>query len=147
MKILAQLIRRQLRLQTNEFGYCAIYENELQRVWPKNEENRKAKIARFAKEHGFRLIYYKLGLCAILSKIPTVAKKQLAKDDAGLYRKSRRILPCSNEAASHVVPRTKQFGTRVYYRYSAKIAITRVRRRRSDLRSSVPLQFASRVSP
>jgi hypothetical protein len=65
MKILAQLIRRQLRLETNEFGYCAIYENELQRVWPKNEENRKAKIARFAKEHGFRLIYYKLGLCAM----------------------------------------------------------------------------------
>lgn len=65
MKILAQLIRRQLRLEANEFGYCAIYEEELQRVWPKNEENRKAKIARFAKEHGFRLIYYKLGLCAI----------------------------------------------------------------------------------
>jgi hypothetical protein len=65
MKILAQLIRRRLRLETNEFGYCAIYENELQRVWPKNEENRKAKIAQFAKEHGFRLIYYKLGLCAM----------------------------------------------------------------------------------
>lgn len=65
MKILAQLIRRQLRLETNEFGYCAVYEDELQRVWPKNEENRKAKIAQFAKEHGFRLIYYKLGLCAI----------------------------------------------------------------------------------
>ena len=65
MKILAQLIRRQLRLENNDFGYCAVYEDELQRVWPKNEENRKAKIAQFAKEHGFRLIYYKLGLCAI----------------------------------------------------------------------------------
>jgi hypothetical protein len=65
VKILAQLIRRQLRLEANEFGYCAIYEEELQRVWPKNEENRKAKIAQFAKEHGFRLIYYKLGLCAM----------------------------------------------------------------------------------
>ena len=65
MKILAQLIRRQLQLEANEFGYCAIYEDELQRVWPKNEENRKAKIAQFAKVHGFRLIYYKLGLCAM----------------------------------------------------------------------------------
>jgi hypothetical protein len=65
VKILAQLIRRRLRLEANEFGYCAIYENELQRVWPKNEQNRKAKIAQFAKEHGFRLIYYKLGLCAM----------------------------------------------------------------------------------
>jgi hypothetical protein len=65
VKILAQLIRRQLRLEANEYGYCAIYEDELQRVWPKNEENRKAKIAQFAKDHGFRLIYYKLGLCAM----------------------------------------------------------------------------------
>ena len=65
MKLLAQLIKRQLRLEANEFGYCAIYENELQRVWPKNEENRRAKIAQFAAEHGFRLIYYKLGLCAM----------------------------------------------------------------------------------
>jgi hypothetical protein len=54
-----------LRFEANEFGYCAIYEDEPQRLWPKNEENRKAKIAQFAKEHGFRLIYYKLGLCAM----------------------------------------------------------------------------------
>ena len=29
------------------------------------KENRKAKIAQFAKEDGFRLIYYKLGLGAM----------------------------------------------------------------------------------
>lgn len=68
MKIFAQLIRRQLQLEANEFGYCAISEDELQCVWPKNEENRKAKIAQFAKEHGFRLIYYKLGLCAMFAE-------------------------------------------------------------------------------
>jgi len=67
VKILAQLIRRQLQLEANEFGHCAIYEDELQRVWPKNEENRKAKLAQFAKEHGFRLIY-KLGLCALFAE-------------------------------------------------------------------------------
>ena len=65
MKILAWLIKRQLQLESNDLGHCAIYEKELQRVWPITEENRKAKIAEFAKEHGFQLVYYKEGLCAI----------------------------------------------------------------------------------
>jgi len=68
VKTLAQLIRRQLQLEANEFGHCAIYEDELQRVWPKNEKNRKAKLAQFAKEHGFRFIYHKLGLCAMFAE-------------------------------------------------------------------------------
>jgi hypothetical protein len=42
MKILAGLIRRELQLQANEYGHCALYEDELQRVWPLDEENRKA---------------------------------------------------------------------------------------------------------
>ena len=46
----------------------AVYEDELQRIWPINETNRKAKIAQFAKEHGFRLIYYKQGLCAMFEE-------------------------------------------------------------------------------
>jgi hypothetical protein len=65
MKILAGLVRRELQLETNDLGHCAIYEKELQRIWPITEENRKAKIANFAKQHGFRLAYYKQGLCAI----------------------------------------------------------------------------------
>ena len=68
MKILAARIKRRLLLDTGKWGHCAIYENELQRIWPLNEENRKAKIAAFAKEYGFRLAYYKLGLCAIFEK-------------------------------------------------------------------------------
>src|SRR5678809_277238 len=55
MKILAGLIRREVQLQANEYGHCALYEDELQRVWPLNEENRKAKIEQFANENGFRL--------------------------------------------------------------------------------------------
>ena len=51
--------------EANDLGHCAVYEKELQRVWPITEENRKAKIAEFAKEHGFQLVYYKQGLCAI----------------------------------------------------------------------------------
>ena len=65
MNILAGLIRRELQLEASKYGHCAVYEDELQRVWPMNEENRKAKIAQFAKENGFKLAYYKPGLCAI----------------------------------------------------------------------------------
>jgi hypothetical protein len=65
MKILAGLIRRKLRLQAGEYGHCAVYEDELQRVWPIDEDNRKAKIQQFAEQNGFRLVYYKRGLCAM----------------------------------------------------------------------------------
>jgi hypothetical protein len=69
MEILAARIRRQLLLDTGKWGHCAIYENELQRVWSPNEENREAKIAAFAKEYGFKLSYYKPGLCTIFEKL------------------------------------------------------------------------------
>jgi hypothetical protein len=59
LKILASGIRRELEVQTERIGHCAIYEDELQRIWPLNEENRKAKIAQFAKEFGFKLSFYK----------------------------------------------------------------------------------------
>jgi hypothetical protein len=55
----------QLQLEANDLGHCAVYEKELQRIWPITEENRKAKIAEFAKKQGFRLAYYKQGHCAI----------------------------------------------------------------------------------
>jgi hypothetical protein len=48
--------------------YLAVYEDELQRVWPINEENRKTKIEQFANANGFRLVYYKPGLCAIFEE-------------------------------------------------------------------------------
>lgn len=75
MKILAGLIRRELRLQAGKYGHCAVYEDELQRVWPITEENRKAKIEQFAKEQGFRLAYYKPGLCAIFEEEPTKQRR------------------------------------------------------------------------
>ena len=71
MKILAGVIRRQIRLEPGKYGHCAIYEHELQRIWPINEENRKAKIEQFAMEHGFRLAYYQHGLCAIFEGMST----------------------------------------------------------------------------
>jgi len=45
MKILASLIKRKLERQTAVLGHCAIYEHQLQRLWPLNEKNRRAKIA------------------------------------------------------------------------------------------------------
>ena len=70
MKILASLIQRRLEAQVAEWGHCAVYEHELQRLWPLSEKNRKAKIAKFAKEYGFRLSFYKPGLCAIFEREP-----------------------------------------------------------------------------
>ena len=55
----------QLQLEASDLGHCAVYEKELQRIWPITEENRNAKIAEFANKHGFRLAYYKQGHCAI----------------------------------------------------------------------------------
>ena len=68
VKILASLIKRELERQTEKLGHCAIYEVELQRLWPLNMENRKAKIEQFAKEYGFKLSFYKQGLCAMFEK-------------------------------------------------------------------------------
>ena len=55
----------QLHLKASDWGHCAVYEKQLQRVWPITDENRRAKIAEFAEKHGFRLAYYKQGHCAI----------------------------------------------------------------------------------
>jgi hypothetical protein len=68
MKILASRIKHQLEGQVGRWEHYAIYENELQRLWPPDEKNRRAKIAAFAKEYGFRLSFYKPGLCAIFEK-------------------------------------------------------------------------------
>jgi len=51
--------------------------------------------------------------------------------DTGPCPKSRRILPCSNGAAEHVVLRQSDFGFACVTRYLAKTAITRIRKRRT----------------
>jgi hypothetical protein len=76
MKILAARIKRQLLFDTGKWGHCAIYENELLRIWPLNEENRKAKIDQFAKDYGFHLSSYKEGVCVIFEKAPPAGKSR-----------------------------------------------------------------------
>ena len=68
MKTLAALIKREL--QSDAWKHCAVYENELKRLWPLDEPEREAKIAQFAEEYGFRLRFYRKGLCAIFDKWP-----------------------------------------------------------------------------
>ena len=68
MRTLASKIER--GLQSTESKHYAVYEDELQRFWPPTEKDREAKIAQFAKEYGFRLRFYKKGMCAIFDKWP-----------------------------------------------------------------------------
>lgn len=71
MKILAQ----QVKTESAKRGHCAIYEDRLQRVWPINDINRESKIAQFAKKYGFRLRFYRKGLCAIFDQWPPPNRK------------------------------------------------------------------------
>jgi hypothetical protein len=68
MKKLASQIEREL--QTGGWNHCAIYEHDLIRVWPLDEPQREAKIAKFANQYGFRLRFYRIGMCAIFDKSP-----------------------------------------------------------------------------
>ena len=65
MRRLLPQINRELKTAK----HCAIYQEELKRVWP-DDGDREAKIARFAEDHGFRLRFYRDGLCAIFDKAP-----------------------------------------------------------------------------
>jgi hypothetical protein len=66
MRTLANHIQHEL--QRGEWAHCGIYENELQVFSPINQKDRKKRIAEFAKKHGFRLRFYKEGLCAIFDR-------------------------------------------------------------------------------
>ena len=68
MKTLATHIDQQLLEADARWGHCAVSEEELQRLWPLNMDNRKTAIEQFAKDYGFRLIYYRSEVCAIFEK-------------------------------------------------------------------------------
>ena len=67
MKELARKIGEELETAK----HYAVYEPDLARVWPRDGRQREAQITSFAKKHGWRLRYYKDGLCAIFDKAPS----------------------------------------------------------------------------
>src|SRR5215471_14415623 len=66
MRKLVQQIQRELKTAK----HCAVYEEELTRVWPDDGNQREPKIAQFAEDNGFRLRFYRDGLCAIFDREP-----------------------------------------------------------------------------
>jgi len=68
METLARQIEQGMR--GREWRHTAIYDKDLERLWPLNEKDREAKIAQFATQYGFRLRFYSKGMCAIFDKSP-----------------------------------------------------------------------------
>ncbi|HEX5490900.1 MAG TPA: hypothetical protein VFX07_06540 [Candidatus Udaeobacter sp.] len=68
MKTLANRIEDEL--QHGLWSHCAIYEDELQRLWPLDAPYREVRIAAFAAKYGFRLRFYHKGMCAIFDRQP-----------------------------------------------------------------------------
>ena len=66
MRKLAKTIQDELRFAP----HCAVYKDEINRVWPTNGKKREAKIVQFADKHGWRVRYYREDLCAIFDKKP-----------------------------------------------------------------------------
>jgi len=48
--------------------HCALFENDLECICPRNDNDRKKKLAEFAAQYGFRLRFYRKGLFAIFGK-------------------------------------------------------------------------------
>jgi hypothetical protein len=57
-------------LQSGLWSHCAIYEDELQRLWPLDAPYREVRIAAFAAKYGYRLRFYHKGMCAIFDRQP-----------------------------------------------------------------------------
>lgn len=68
MKTLANHIEDEL--QHGLWSHCAIYEDELQHIWPLDAPYREVRIAAFAAKYGYRLRFYHKGMCAIFDRQP-----------------------------------------------------------------------------
>jgi hypothetical protein len=67
-----QMERAMHRARRDCFHYqnehCALFENDLGYICPRNDKDRKKKLAEFAAQYGFRLRFYRQGLFAIFGK-------------------------------------------------------------------------------
>jgi hypothetical protein len=48
--------------------HCALFENDLKHICPRDDKDRRKKLAEFAAQYGFRLRFYCEGLFAIFGK-------------------------------------------------------------------------------
>jgi len=64
-----KLVNR-IEMELKEQDICAVYNSELERVWPKKTSpaKRKQEIKRFAKKHQLEVTFYDVGLCAVFEK-------------------------------------------------------------------------------
>jgi hypothetical protein len=83
METLASHIEHQLQVGKWDYNvpHATVYEHQLKRFWPLNEDHRAAKIAQFAKEHGFRLRFYSKGLYAIFNEGPPKQYEKVKSDE------------------------------------------------------------------
>ncbi len=66
---------RQIKRERKKANHCAVYEEELTRLWPDGNQ-REPEVARFAEENGLRLRFYRDGLCAIFDEEPRESDKK-----------------------------------------------------------------------
>jgi len=74
METLANHIEHEL--QHGLWQHCAVYEDELQRLWPLETPHRELRIADFAVRYGFRLRFYQKGVCAIFERSRATIREQ-----------------------------------------------------------------------
>ena len=66
---------RQIKRELKKANHCAVYEEELTRLWPDGNQ-REPEVARFAEENGLRLRFYRDGLRAISDEEPRERDKK-----------------------------------------------------------------------
>jgi|Kansoi400Nextera_1026152.scaffolds.fasta_scaffold15234_1 hypothetical protein len=64
-----KLVRR-IKKERQPAKHCAVYKDELNRVWPFDGKRRESEIGRFAQDHGWRLRYYHDVFAQFLTKSP-----------------------------------------------------------------------------
>jgi hypothetical protein len=68
-------LANRIEIELKEQSICAVYNSELERVWPKtiSAEKRKKEIKRFANKHHLNVTFYDVGLCAVFEKTQSVS--------------------------------------------------------------------------
>jgi hypothetical protein len=61
-------LEKKIREGLRQHKHVALYEADLQRVWPPSDPEREQKIKHFAHEHGWRVTVVNLGLCAMFEQ-------------------------------------------------------------------------------